>query len=298
MQYNFTSEEYLNIARALISQQNTKAAFPFLEKCLAIDSRNEDAWLQKGICLDASGNYSSAIECFDIAISLLPQYADAYYYKGEANAALKQYDNAVKDFMACVDAGGNVYDVYVSLANALLQQRQYHECNEVCDIIRRDFYFDDHTTYRYKYKCLVKLGYYEELTELAQKQLMSSSQHVEYNLDLGHSWLMRGEKQHALKWFEIALSHEPENADVLYYIGDVLFQIGYYERAYNMFCKSITYNPSLYLPYVYRAKYYLHIGATDSARTDLLKASELNHAINYDDEADLLLKQHFGITPN
>lgn len=298
MQYNFTEEEYLSIAVDLISNDRSESAHPYLNRCLSINNQNAEAWLRKGYCFQVARSHSEAIDCFNNAIDIMPDYPEAHYYRAMSYTDLKEYAKAQGDFNASIDVGGGNYDKYIGLVFALYSQKLYEECNTVCDVIRTEIHFDDHATYRYKYSCLMHLKRFEELTEIAEKQLMSSSQAAEYNNDVGNSWLMRENYARALKWFDIALSHDPEFSVSLNNKGWALYKMGYYDKAYDMFCQAICYNPSDSLPYVNRALYYLQIGAKDNARSDLLKARELNHAINYDAEADLLLQQHFGITPD
>jgi len=298
MEINVSEEEYLAIGRDLVAHNHAERAMPYLDKCLLLNKRNAEAWLQKGYCFQVLNNHTDAIACLSESIFILSDYSEAYYHRAISYTALKEYAKAGSDFNASINSGGANYDKYIGLAHVLYEQKLYEACNNICDNIRAEILFDDHSAYRYKYNCLVKLGQFEELTEIAEKQLMVSSQFAEYNNDVGNSWLLRENYPRALKWFDIAISHDPEFSLSLNNKGWVLFKMGYYDKAYDMFCQAIFYNPSDSLPYVNRALYYLQVGVADKARTDLLKARELGHAVNYDNEANQLLHQHFNIPPN
>ena len=53
-------------------------------------------WFSKGFALYELGRYEEAIECYDKAIELDPDYADAWKHKGDALYELGRYEEAIE----------------------------------------------------------------------------------------------------------------------------------------------------------------------------------------------------------
>ena len=51
-----------------------------------------------GLSKASRGRYIEAIEDYDKAIQLKPDYAEAYYNRGMSNIALEEHDEAIEDF--------------------------------------------------------------------------------------------------------------------------------------------------------------------------------------------------------
>jgi tetratricopeptide (TPR) repeat protein len=63
--------------------------------CISAETAEE--WDGKGTNFAKLGEYKKAIECFDKAIELNPNLAEAYCNRGNAYFYLKQYERAIED---------------------------------------------------------------------------------------------------------------------------------------------------------------------------------------------------------
>jgi tetratricopeptide (TPR) repeat protein len=77
-------------------------------------------WFNKGRALISQGKYDEAIQAYDIAIQLRPDYAEAYYSKGVALDSQGKYDEAIQDFDKVIQlepdfAAGAWYDKGLAL---------------------------------------------------------------------------------------------------------------------------------------------------------------------------------------
>lgn len=59
--------------------------------------------IAKGDDFYAKKNYAEAIVVFTQAIALEPNFAKAYWYRGDANRELKQYDESINDYTIAID---------------------------------------------------------------------------------------------------------------------------------------------------------------------------------------------------
>jgi tetratricopeptide (TPR) repeat protein len=63
-----------------------------------VTATTAEEWNEQGFRFLESGDYEKAIECFDKAIGLNPNYTDAYLNRGLAYWYLKQNERAIEDF--------------------------------------------------------------------------------------------------------------------------------------------------------------------------------------------------------
>lgn len=66
----------------------------------------------RGNVLAVLGHHAKAIEDFDRAICLRPDYAEAYYFRGLSRQELKAYREAARDYTRAIRTGLAVAEVY------------------------------------------------------------------------------------------------------------------------------------------------------------------------------------------
>jgi tetratricopeptide (TPR) repeat protein len=59
-------------------------------------NKKEIKWLIKGLSLDINGKYKEAIECYDKALEINPESADALNNKGAALDDIGKYEEAIE----------------------------------------------------------------------------------------------------------------------------------------------------------------------------------------------------------
>ncbi|HON37088.1 MAG TPA: tetratricopeptide repeat protein, partial [Methanothrix sp.] len=70
---------------------------PTLGQTTAID------WYNKGIDLDSQGKYDEAIQAYDKAIEIDPQYTEAWSNKGVTLAEQGKYDEAIQAYDKAIE---------------------------------------------------------------------------------------------------------------------------------------------------------------------------------------------------
>ncbi|MBC8389296.1 MAG: tetratricopeptide repeat protein, partial [Actinobacteria bacterium] len=74
-------------------------ALDCFNEAIKINPEFEDAWCNKGITFDKLGKYDEEMDCFNEAIKINPFYYRSWYYKGAALIELGQ----VKEAKRCYD---------------------------------------------------------------------------------------------------------------------------------------------------------------------------------------------------
>ncbi|HID19571.1 MAG TPA: tetratricopeptide repeat protein, partial [Methanophagales archaeon] len=90
-----------------------------------VSAETTEEWNEKGIVFAMSGEYEKAIECFNKAIELDPNYARAYYNRGNAYYYLKQYERAIEDYNKTLELDPNYAYAYNNRGNAYSDLMQY-----------------------------------------------------------------------------------------------------------------------------------------------------------------------------
>ncbi|MBW9221687.1 protein kinase [Methanothermococcus sp. SCGC AD-155-C09] len=93
---NETAEEWYNKGVALYYQEKYNEAIECYDKALKIDPNYVDAWYNKGVALKNLGKYNEAIMCYDRVLEIDPGYVKAWNNKGDILYKLGRYNEAIK----------------------------------------------------------------------------------------------------------------------------------------------------------------------------------------------------------
>ncbi|MFB3764798.1 MAG: tetratricopeptide repeat protein [Methanotrichaceae archaeon] len=124
---------WLNQGLALGVQGKYGEAVQAFDNAIQIDPQYEAAWYLKGTALNKQGMYNEAIQAYDKAIDIDPRDEDAWHGIGITLGNLGKYDEAVQAFDKAIDINpGNAVGWYLKGA-ALDQQGKYNEAIQACD---------------------------------------------------------------------------------------------------------------------------------------------------------------------
>ena len=73
-------------------------AITLADKVIALNPRNQYAYMNKGNALHATGRYQQAIEQYDKAIDVAPGWVRAFYRRGRSYNEVERYEDAIADF--------------------------------------------------------------------------------------------------------------------------------------------------------------------------------------------------------
>ena len=95
-----------------------------------VSAEPAEDWNGIGIGFAISGEYEQAIECFNKAIELDPNNADAYFSRGTTHARLSQYEKAIKDFDRAIELNPNYSEAYRNRGGAYAALSQHERAIE------------------------------------------------------------------------------------------------------------------------------------------------------------------------
>lgn len=125
---------------ALLGLKQYNEALADINKAISIEKA--PAFLvSKGEILKETDDTNGAIECFNEAIKLLPDYADALEKRGKLYWEQGNLDAAISDFRRIVDINQND-DIKEDLANIYNEKEEYKKSKKILDELIFDFPFD------------------------------------------------------------------------------------------------------------------------------------------------------------
>ncbi|MCK9267865.1 MAG: tetratricopeptide repeat protein, partial [Alkaliphilus sp.] len=88
-------------------------------------SETAESWHYKGMALFQEGKYTEAIECFDKAIAIDPNYTSVWNTKGWALKELERYSEAIECFDKAISLDPNLIAPWNGKGLALANQGKY-----------------------------------------------------------------------------------------------------------------------------------------------------------------------------
>ena len=217
---NYTKAWYYK-GLSYLDMGNSEEAIKCFEKVKDIDynlyssliENKEDILLHIGCSLSNEEKYWRAIGYYDRAISIRPDYAEAWYNKGEAYRNMGRPQEAINCYEKIKDIDYNLYSSLVRNKEGMSEKRIG--------------------------------GYYEEIETVGNKEKDAPKQRdTPRNLfDIGCRLLDQGKNLEAIEYYNGALSVNPYYAEAWDYKGLAFFKMDRYQEAIKCFDVAILVEP-------------------------------------------------------
>jgi serine/threonine protein kinase len=201
-----------------------------------------EAWelVNKGLSLDNLGYTDEALECYDRAIDLNPEFADAYVNRGLAYDKKGEYDLAIRDYNRAIELNPEYAEAYINRGLAYYNKGEY-------DMAIRD---------------------YNKAIELKHEFALA------YN-NRGNVHKDKGEYDLAIMDFDRAIDLNPEFAEAYNNRGVVYYKKGEYDLEIRDYDIAIELNPELAVAYYNRGLSYRNKNNYKEAIRDFKKFIDL-----------------------
>jgi tetratricopeptide (TPR) repeat protein len=177
------------------------------------DKRNAaEEWFEKGLALIGSELYEEAIQCYDAALEIKPEYFDAWFWKGNALVKLERH----KDAIQCYDAALEIKPEYAFVWYS-------------------------------KGQSLYILGDGEEAIRCYDKALEINSEDAIVWCFKGIALYTLKRYEEAIRCFDAALEIKPEYTDAWQIKGVALIDLERYEEGIRCFDSALEIDPNLVL---------------------------------------------------
>ena len=132
-------------------------------------------YLDDGIYDFQCGKYSEALDNFNKSLELKKDWEIPYFYRGVANQALENFDDAILDYTKAIQVNEKMVDAYYNRANILLSRKdiQNPDIERAISDLEKSIELDPKFTNAYfaMGAALKKIGKYQEALVCLDKVL-------------------------------------------------------------------------------------------------------------------------------
>jgi tetratricopeptide (TPR) repeat protein len=285
--YYFFKERYLKIAviillmitalnTALTYQRNKiwKNEYTLWADCLKKSPNKARVNNNFGLALSAEGKTEEAINYYNKAISMTPDFIFFYNNRGSAYAKLGQYQRAIENYNQAIrlkpDHSGAYYNRGIAYTDLGQYKRAIENFNTAIHLKpdNADAYNNLGTTY-------LKLGQYQQAIENCNQaiRLKPNDANGYYNRGIAYGKL--GQHQREIEDYNQAIRLKPDDADAYYNRGTAYGALGQYQSAIENWNQAIRLKPNYAEAYNNRGTFYLMKGDKKLGCSDAQKACEM-----------------------
>ncbi len=101
-------------AQFLVAQRRYEAAIALLNNIIDEAPTLQDPYNLRGVARSLNGSRQKALQDFDQAIRINPDYAEAYFNRGNTNRALLRYADAERDYSLAIGCNPTMVEAYLN----------------------------------------------------------------------------------------------------------------------------------------------------------------------------------------
>jgi len=196
----------------------------------------------RGVCYKAIGQLDVAVKSFEKAITIKPDFADAYYNLGLTLQELNQLDVAIKHYEEALVIEPNYAKAHNNLGII------HKELGKMDDAVKSyeqvlSIQPDNAEAHNNLGNTLFELGKLDDAVKSYKQALVIHPDYVEVHNNLGNIFNELGQTDDALNSYNQAVSIDPNHADAHNNIGIILEELGQLDEAIECYEKAIAINP-------------------------------------------------------
>ena len=200
-----------------------------------------------GVCHKASGHLDVAVEYFEKALAIKPDYTEVNYNLGLTHQELGQLDAAVESYKKALAVNPNYAEAHNNLGVTLKELGQLDsavECYEKAITTQPD-YAEAHNNLGLAF---YELDQVDAAVESYKKALAIKPDYAEVNYNLGNALNDLGQLDDAIKSYENALAIKPDYAEAHNNLGNVFKDLGQLDDAVKSYERALAIKPDYLVP--------------------------------------------------
>jgi tetratricopeptide (TPR) repeat protein/S1-C subfamily serine protease len=251
-----------------------QGAIDDFNQAIKINPNYAQAYNNRGIVRDDLGDKQGAIDDFNQAIKINPNYAQAYYNRGIVRNELGDKQGAIDDYNLAIKINPNYANAY---NNRGYVRNELGDKQGAIDDFNQAIKFNPNLAEAYYNRGNVRY-------QLGDKQgaIDDYNQAIKFNPNYANAYNNRGyvrnelgDKQGAIDDYNQAIKINPNYANAYNNRGIVRDDLGDKPGAIDDYTQAIKFNPNLAQAYYNRGIVYYQLGDKQKAREDLQRAAQL-----------------------
>ena len=233
--------EWLKEGDTLRYHEQYQEALEAYEQAIRLDPQFADAYHNKGITLNNLQRYQEALEAYDQAIRLNPQYAPVYH-KSNTLRDPQRCEEALVAYEQAIRLNPKFAAAYYNKGITLSNLQRYEEALEAYDqAIRLNPQYA--LAYNNKGITLANMQRYQEALEAYDQAIRLNPQYALAYNGKGYTLHDLQRYEEALEAYEQAIRLDPQRADACNNKGNTLSNMQRYQEALEAFEQAIRLDP-------------------------------------------------------
>lgn len=195
--------EYISTSR------NYQTIANFLQEMLENAPYSHFAWYNLGHCYSNLGEYDQAIDAFEYAFLIKPQFEQAYLDCAETCVLLRQWDKALSIYQEVLNAFGEEYDIMISIAECSIHVKDFKLAKKyLSQSLKLDMFGED--AHYMMGQCFAAEAKWHKAIQCYRRAISIDETSDSYFLALAKAYAQIGEFDKANRNFKKATSCAPE----------------------------------------------------------------------------------------
>jgi tetratricopeptide (TPR) repeat protein len=251
----------------LIELKRHEEAIEVLNKSLALQPRNVNALIYRGLALAETGKQEAALRDFDKALMLQPQSVFALHNRANVLIHLNRHQEARRSIDAVLKLSPGHMPALANRAVVLLHDKRYLEALQAIDgalaAQPNDFHF-----WSLRGDALREISRLDEAFQAYQKALALKSGLPEVHLSCANILMDRGELEQALTHCEQSIEAKPDYAAAILLKANILLNLGRDDAAFASYDDAVKTAPDYAEAYYHRGSALLLHGRYEAGWRD------------------------------
>jgi tetratricopeptide (TPR) repeat protein len=237
------------------------------------------------------GRYQDALNYYQEAIAVNPNFAPSYLGRARANLALNPRRVVIADLDAAIDLDPDYGEAY--LERGLYHLGRNNTTDALADLRRAsDLMPGSPLVYLALARLELELENYPEALEAAIRANELDVVMLETYLVLGMAYRANGDTDKALEMLEIYTLYSDDSSEAFMFLGATYFNRGEYEKALDSLNKALLLDNTSSQGYYWRAEIYMILEEYEKARDDYRQALRNNQ--NFFDAGIGLVRNYYA----
>ncbi|HAJ64764.1 MAG TPA: protein kinase [Cyanobacteria bacterium UBA8543] len=258
----------------LLELKRFQDALEAYNRAVELKPEYAQAWNGQGNALLELKRYEDALNAYDKAIQLNPIYLEAWTSRGKALDHLQRYEEAINSFDAALKIQSNYLDAWTNRGHVQMKLQQYSDA--IASFDKAVKLQPDYSPAWYKRgMALHNLRRYQEAVESYDKAVVHKPDFPEVWYQRGNALSNLQKYKEAAESYDKAVQFQPNSYQAWFSRGNALSNLRDFKEAYASFDRAVKLNPDAYDAWYSRGWTLHQMQRYEEAVTSYYKATRL-----------------------